>query len=96
VCNRAWVSRFCTGSGLLTENDQSIHVASDTKQIEAATTRARQMATNQLRRVIQTLRQATLPPEEAGLTDRQLLQSYVNSLEEAAYAALVRRHGPMV
>src|SRR5712671_2003738 len=54
------------------------------------------MATNQLRRVIQTLRQATLPHEEAGLTDGQLLQSYVRSREEAAFAALVRRHGPMV
>jgi RNA polymerase sigma factor (sigma-70 family) len=54
------------------------------------------MATGQLRRVLQTLRTATLPPEGADLTDGQLLQSYVRSREEAAFAALVRRHGPMV
>ena len=48
------------------------------------------MATNQLRGVIDTLRQATGP------TDGQLLECYVRSREEAALAALVRRHGPMV
>jgi hypothetical protein len=31
------------------------------------------MATNQLKRIIQTLRGATLHPDEAGLTDGQLL-----------------------
>lgn len=54
------------------------------------------MATNQLRQVIQTLRRATLPPDGAGLTDGQLLESYVRSRGEAAFAALVQRHGPMV
>src|SRR6516162_6421089 len=54
------------------------------------------MATNQLRRVLQTLRRATLPHEEAGLTDGQLLERYVTGRDEAAFAALVRRHGPMV
>jgi RNA polymerase sigma factor (sigma-70 family) len=54
------------------------------------------MATKQLRRVIQTIREATLPHEQAGLTDGQLLTSYVRSREETAFAALVRRHGPMV
>src|SRR5262249_15357054 len=54
------------------------------------------MATNQLRRVIQTLRGATLPHEGAGLTDGHLLERYVGSREEAAFAALVQRHGPMV
>jgi RNA polymerase sigma factor (sigma-70 family) len=54
------------------------------------------MATKQLRGVIQTLRRATLPAEEAGLTDGQLLERYVRSREEAAFAALVQRHGPMV
>jgi RNA polymerase sigma factor (sigma-70 family) len=54
------------------------------------------MATNQLRRVLQTLRRATLPHEEAGLTDGQLLARYVAGRDEAAFAALVRRHGPMV
>jgi RNA polymerase sigma factor (sigma-70 family) len=52
------------------------------------------MATSRLGRVIQTLRRATLP--QAGLTDGQLLESYISSREEAAFAALVHRHGPMV
>jgi RNA polymerase sigma factor (sigma-70 family) len=54
------------------------------------------MATNQLRRILQTLRGATLRREEAERTDGQLLQSYVRSRDEAAFAALVQRHGPMV
>jgi RNA polymerase sigma factor (sigma-70 family) len=54
------------------------------------------MATNQLRRVIQTLREAGAPTDGAGLTDGQLLDRYVRGREEAAFAALVRRHGPMV
>jgi len=54
------------------------------------------MATKQLREVLQTLRGGPLPPEEAARTDGQLLESYLSSREEAAFAALVRRHGPMV
>src|SRR5437879_2670699 len=54
------------------------------------------MATSQLRHVLQTLGRAALQDEEAGLTDGQLLECYVRSREEAAFAALVRRHGPMV
>ncbi len=48
------------------------------------------MATNQLRRVFQTLQVEATP------TDGQLLEGYVRGREEAAFAALVRRHGPMV
>src|SRR5438270_12782337 len=54
------------------------------------------MATNQLGRVIETLRSAAFPHEGAGATDGQLLESYLRSREEAAFAALVQRHGPMV
>jgi len=54
------------------------------------------MPTKELRHVIQTLHAASLPPEEAALTDRELLEGYVRGREEAAFAALVRRHGPMV
>src|SRR5439155_20862509 len=36
------------------------------------------------------------PNEVAALTDGQLLDRYVRSREEAAFASLVRRHGPMV
>src|SRR5438105_4186985 len=54
------------------------------------------MATNQLNRVIQTLHSAALPHQGAGLSDGQLLENYLNSREEAAFAALLHRHGPMV
>jgi RNA polymerase sigma factor (sigma-70 family) len=54
------------------------------------------MATNQLSRVLQTLRTAGLPDETDNWSDGQLLEAYVSSREEAVFAALVRRHGPMV
>jgi RNA polymerase sigma factor (sigma-70 family) len=54
------------------------------------------MATNQLTRVINTLRHATLCHDEASVTDGQLLENYVRTREGAAFATLVRRHGPMV
>ena len=53
------------------------------------------MATEQLGRVLHTLRRAALPQEEAGLSDGQLLESYVHGREEAAFAALVRRFQDM-
>ena len=36
------------------------------------------------------------PREGAGMTDAQLLECFVGRHDEAAFAALVRRHGPMV
>jgi uncharacterized protein (TIGR02246 family) len=54
------------------------------------------MATSQMREFIQHLRRAVLLREGSGLTDGQLLKDYLNRREEAALAALVRRHGPMV
>src|SRR6516162_7191602 len=54
------------------------------------------MATNQLRGVIQTLRRVSLPHDGADLTDGQLLESYVRGRQDEAFAALLRRHGPMV
>jgi RNA polymerase sigma factor (sigma-70 family) len=53
------------------------------------------MATSQLSEAVEHLRRAVLPPD-AGLTDGQLLQDYLNNGAELALAALVRRHGPMV
>src|SRR4051794_1254613 len=35
-------------------------------------------------------------PDAAELTDAQLLERYLSRRDEAAFAALVRRHGPMV
>jgi RNA polymerase sigma factor (sigma-70 family) len=53
------------------------------------------MAENPLSQVIQHLCRAVLLRDVA-LTDGQLLDSYINGREEAAFAALVQRHGPMV
>ena len=46
------------------------------------------MATHQLTQVLQSLRDAALPPQEAGLTDGQLLDSYLRTRQESALAAL--------
>jgi DNA-directed RNA polymerase specialized sigma24 family protein len=54
------------------------------------------MATGQMIEVIQHLRRAVRPRGGAGLTDGQLLDDYLTRRDEAALAALVRRHGPMV
>src|SRR5262245_64036582 len=55
-----------------------------------------QMAASQLSRVLQHLRTATLYQDGASLTDGQLLEVFVERQENAAFAALLRRHGPMV
>jgi RNA polymerase sigma factor (sigma-70 family) len=54
------------------------------------------MPTSQISEVIQHLRRAVLLPDGAGLTDGQLLEDYISHRNEAALAALVGRHGPMV
>src|SRR5262245_2249353 len=54
------------------------------------------MANNPMSVVLQHLRQAALLRDGAGRTDGQLLEDYLRRREEAALAALVRRHGPMV
>jgi len=54
------------------------------------------MATRQMTEVIRHLRRMVLLRDEAGLTDGQLLEDYLSRDNEAALAALVQRHGPMV
>jgi RNA polymerase sigma factor (sigma-70 family) len=54
------------------------------------------MATSQISEVIQHLRRTVLLRDVAGLTDGQLLGYFVEHQDEAAFATLVRRHGPMV
>src|SRR5437667_1066762 len=54
------------------------------------------MATSQTSGVIEHLRRAVLLRDGAGLTDGQLLEDYLSRRDEAALAALVQRHGPMV
>lgn len=46
--------------------------------------------------VVQHLRRIILRQDEAGLTDGQLLGRFIDHRDEAAVAALMRRHGPMV
>src|SRR5262249_44498446 len=54
------------------------------------------MATSQMNGVIQHLRKAVLLRDGAGLTDGELPEDYLSRRDEAALAALVRRHGPLV
>ena len=54
------------------------------------------MATSTLNPIIDRLRIAMLMRDGAGPTDGQLLESFVSQQDEAAFAVLVRRHGPMV
>jgi RNA polymerase sigma factor (sigma-70 family) len=54
------------------------------------------MATAQLDTVIRHLRRTVLRQDGAGRTDGQLLASFIDQKDEAAFEALVRRHGPMV
>src|SRR5215470_4871733 len=55
-----------------------------------------EMATSQMCGVMQHLRRTVLLRDGAGLTDGQLLEGYISRHDEAALAALVGRHGPMV
>jgi RNA polymerase sigma factor (sigma-70 family) len=54
------------------------------------------MARGQLDRMMQHLRQVVRPPTSDGLSDAQLLEHFVRRRDEAAFEALVWRHGAMV
>jgi RNA polymerase sigma factor (sigma-70 family) len=54
------------------------------------------MPTNQPSPVVRHLRRAALFPDGSGMSEGQLLESFVARRDEAAFEALVRRHGPMV
>jgi RNA polymerase sigma factor (sigma-70 family) len=54
------------------------------------------MRTSGANQVIQYLRHVVLRQNGAGLADSQLLELYVTQRDEAAFDALIRRHGPMV
>ena len=54
------------------------------------------MATSALGTVLENLRRSMLRHDGAGLTDGELLEGFISRRDEAAFEALVRRHGPMV
>ncbi|HEY1861009.1 MAG TPA: RNA polymerase sigma factor [Gemmataceae bacterium] len=54
------------------------------------------MATSRMNGVLRHLQRAVIRRDGAGLTDGQLLDGFLVDREEAAFEALVRRHGPMV
>jgi RNA polymerase sigma factor (sigma-70 family) len=54
------------------------------------------MASERTSPVIQFLRRIAGPPPDEDVTDRHLLERFVAARDEAAFAALVQRHGPMV
>ena len=47
-------------------------------------------------KILQQLRSTVFRLDGAGLTDGELLECFITEREDAAFAALVRRHGPMV
>jgi RNA polymerase sigma factor (sigma-70 family) len=54
------------------------------------------MATSQISGVIEHVRRAVLLSDGAGMTDGELLSRFLDGRNEDAFAALVKRHGPMV
>jgi RNA polymerase sigma factor (sigma-70 family) len=54
------------------------------------------MASSPASEILGHLRRTALLPAGAGVTDAELLELFVAARDEAAFAALVRRHGPMV
>src|SRR5262249_42490082 len=66
------------------------------KRPHAAPRGASPMASAAPSPLIRHLRRAALARADRDLTDSQLLECFLTRRDEAAFAALVRRHGPMV
>ncbi|MBL8795714.1 MAG: sigma-70 family RNA polymerase sigma factor [Planctomycetia bacterium] len=54
------------------------------------------MARHPLGTVLRRVRQLLAPVDERSISDRQLLERFVEGHDESAFEALVQRHGPMV
>jgi DNA-directed RNA polymerase specialized sigma24 family protein len=55
-----------------------------------------EMATRQLNEFMRHLRRVLDRQDASGITDGELVRRYVERRDEAAFEALLRRHGPMV
>src|SRR5579871_4059406 len=75
----------------------SIHLPAGNSKVEGQRLlTGRPMANRDSQQAIQHLRRAVLVRDGAGMTDGQLLDCFLSQRDDAAFAALVRRHGPMV
>src|SRR5690348_10779904 len=54
------------------------------------------MATTQAGTVLRQVRRLLAAPAAEALPDRQLVEAFADRRDEAAFASLVRRHGPLV
>jgi RNA polymerase sigma factor (sigma-70 family) len=54
------------------------------------------MATRQMNTVIQQIRRAAFARDRSDMTDGQLLEAFIARKDDETFAALLRRHGPMV
>jgi RNA polymerase sigma factor (sigma-70 family) len=54
------------------------------------------MASNDLQQAVDAIRNIVLASDAGGLSDRVLLQRFISEQDEAAFEALVCRHGPMI
>src|SRR6266851_7186799 len=66
------------------------------KADEAQAKGAHDMTSSPMTKVLHQFRWRALAHDRTGLTDGQLLDCFVARRDEAAFEALVRRHGPMV
>ena len=55
-----------------------------------------EVSTERPNRVLERFCRAVIVQDGGSLTDGQLLEHFVNSRDDTAFEALVRRHGPMV
>src|SRR5262249_26019267 len=73
------------------------HRAADKRQsVGRIARRGKKMATGPMNSVIEHVRRAALLSDSARLSDGDLLRWFIEDHDQAAFAALVKRHGPMV
>src|SRR5579884_1443507 len=76
--------------------DSTTPLASSIRQSQPEARRAPDMAHGQLAPILHYLRRVTSPVVSGDIPDTELLCRFSRNRDETAFAALVRRHGPMV